>query len=223
MVGALDRAGAAALQLGRGARVRAEPAAARDRVVDRVAHDGVAEREPARRLGGADERAEQQLVERVQRAGLAQPGDRGGEPELERVAGHRRRVEQRAARRARRSASSAATRGRHRARHLVALQARELLEVERVAARLRVQRAGRPARPPGPLSGASFSEGTARARAGTRFSRAASASRTGAAGGRRTSAASAPTDAGSAQWRSSRQSTSGRVAASRSSRSRSAR
>ena len=133
--------------------VGAEQPAAGGRLVDRAADERVAEAEPPRDVGGADEVAAQQLVERVQRPparALPWPpprarGRRGRlRPRLPRAPGGCRRRARRAPRRAprRRSAGpscrpSRIARGRRRRCRSVD-RARELLEVEGVAAALLV-------------------------------------------------------------------------------------
>ena len=74
--------------------VRAEPPAAGRRLVDRAAHERVAEAEAAWHVGGADEVAAQQLVERLHRRGLRDAGRCGGQ--LRARTGRRRRRRPRA-------------------------------------------------------------------------------------------------------------------------------
>ena len=88
----LDGPGPAPLERARRSGVRAEPPAARRRLVDRVADDRVAEREAPRRPARADQRPGQELVER--RQGVTELGHRRRQIELERVAGHRRRLQE---------------------------------------------------------------------------------------------------------------------------------
>ena len=143
VVGALHRAGAAALQFGGRAGVSAEPPAAGRRDVHRVPHHGVAEREAARRSRRPHERLDEQLVQGLQRPGLGQLGDRSGQAGLEGIAGHRGRVEK-PARAGRQRSELHGQRGRDARRYRAVLladsearhkwDAGELLEVERVAA-----------------------------------------------------------------------------------------
>ena len=234
-----------ALERVRGAGVRAEPPAAGRRRVDGVADDGVAEGEAARRAARPHERAREQLVERVERRGLGQLGHRCRQARLERVAGDRRRVEQ-APRRGSEAGELRGERSRDSRGHGVvvgdadagrAAAARELLEVERVAAAVGVERlapsptsSAASARVSGPsasrvhaaLGQRGAERGRDRRRAAGPRGRPARAGPAPPAGGARARRARR-SDAGSAQWTSSRHSTSGRDAASRSSRSRSAR
>ena len=71
--------------------MRAEAPRPADVVVDRPAHDRVAEAEPSWRLRGADEVGGQQLVERVERGGSI--SDRRNQFRLERLAGDGRGIE----------------------------------------------------------------------------------------------------------------------------------
>ena len=151
-----------ALERPRRAGVRAQPPAAGRRHVDRVADERVAEGEAPRRAGRPHERARQQLVERAQRGCLGELGDLGGET---RARTDRRRPRPRRAAGAprargpparppgrRRPRPGRSVRGR-RAAAGAGAHARELLEVERVAAGLLVDRRARsrrPARPPRP-------------------------------------------------------------------------
>jgi hypothetical protein len=96
--------------------VGADPPAAAERDIDRVAHDRMAEREPPRDRRRPHERAGQELVERLQGDPLRQLRDCGGQPELERVTGDRRAVQQPPRRRAQRRELRGERRG-HRARH----------------------------------------------------------------------------------------------------------
>ena len=152
---AFDRPGPAAFERPRCAAVCAEARAACDRAIDRVPHDRVAECELARRGGGPHQRAGEQLIQRVQARFLGKLRDLGGQPELEWIAGHGGRVEQ-AARLGREGRQLALERGRHHARDLpvpggaradarARSGARELLEEERIAAALRVDRGRVPA------------------------------------------------------------------------------
>ena len=86
VVGALDHARAAARQRAVGATVRAEPPAARRRLVDRVPHDGVPEREAARRAAGPHQRLESSTSSAASASRLVQLGDLRGDAGLERVA-----------------------------------------------------------------------------------------------------------------------------------------
>ena len=235
-VGAAPRAAERAPRRG-----RARPAASRRRrLVDRAAHERMAEAEAARHGGRAHQVAREQRVERVERPRRVDSSrDRRREVGLERLARDRGAVEQRplgsAPARPSSSASDAATAaagcrrvaavaGR---RHAGRAGARELLEVERVAAAVAVdRRAARvssaaeqlgglrlaellerdPRAPPAPR--ARRPAAPAPGRAGT-----ASASSTGASGPRRSSAAISSIDAASLQCRSSSTSTSGRSSA----------
>ena len=150
VVRAWHGAGAAAFQLGGGTVVCAEPPATGGRDVDRVAHHRVAEREAARRARWAHQRSHEQLVERVQRGGLGQLGDRGGQARLERIACHGGRFKGPAYLRRERGELGRERRGdggRHRAAAVRGRTVRgerdagQLLEVERVAAGPRIDRA----------------------------------------------------------------------------------
>jgi hypothetical protein len=152
VVGALNRPRAAALERLRRPGVRAEsPGGWRCRV-DGVANDRVAKSEPARCRGRPNQRGAQQLVERVQHRPLGQLGHRGGQLGLERVAGNGGRVEYQSLVGRERS-QLGAQRGRDCRRHRVVdcagggllrgVHARELLQVEGVAAGLRVDGRGR--------------------------------------------------------------------------------
>ena len=155
VVGACGRRGAAR---GRARRPRScaprrqPPGAARRR----RSHERVAEAEAARHLGARARGRAQQLVERVERRASSAAAAAAGELGLERVAGDGRALQQRAAPLADSSASSSASaaataRGtsrrrapgrRRRARGAALAGARELLEVERVAAALGVEPVG---------------------------------------------------------------------------------
>ena len=137
VMGARDQPGAAPLECGGGARVGGQPPAAGRALVDGVAHDRVPEREPARPVCRPHERAGQQLVERAERVGLGDAGGLSGERRLERIAGHRRALEQQP-RLVRQGGQLGAQRQRQRLGD--ARRPRELLEVERVAAAQRVDR-----------------------------------------------------------------------------------
>jgi hypothetical protein len=78
----------------RGPRVRAEPPAAAGARVDRVPHDRMPEREPPRHPGLTHERDPQQLVERFECRRLVQLRDLAGQPDVERIADHRRALDQ---------------------------------------------------------------------------------------------------------------------------------
>ncbi len=135
----------------------AEPPAAGRRLVDRAAHERVAEDEaPRHAASGARGRVASSASSAVSAVGVRQLGDRRREVGLERLAGDRRRLEQRPRRRpssdASSSASDAATARRNDARVDLAPRrcrrgrrprARELLEVERVAAAVAVDRRDR--------------------------------------------------------------------------------
>ena len=117
-----------------------------------MAHDRMAERERARRGRGPHQPARQQRVQRRQRRVVGQLGDRRREVELERVAAHRSRIEQRAGARRERGELGRERRGdrgrqrpvrRHPTGSNTAVAMRgELLQVERVAARIAVDRTG---------------------------------------------------------------------------------
>ena len=116
----------------------AEPPAAGRAVVDGAAHERMAEAEAARHVRRAHEIEPQQLVERVERVGLVDVGRRGGELGRERVAGDRRALEHAARAPAGEQRELLGQRGGHVARELAGApeRARELLQVERVAAAL---------------------------------------------------------------------------------------
>ena len=229
-MGARAAAERAALAQGlRAALVRAEPPAAGRRLVHGAAHERMAEAEAARHVGRAHEVEPQQLVERGDRRCVGHAGRGRRELGVERVAGDRRALEhearRRATSRASSSASAAATRcgtwsppsdgpGRARPARLRAVaRARELLEVEGVAAALLVERVAAAAgRRPSPRSSrasrarqraeleADERSGAVRAleRGGEPLGHLArtraSASSTAAAGGRRSSAPSSSTE-----------------------------
>jgi len=93
MVRARCRRGAQPFQRHRGPPVVGKTPARSDRVVDRAAHDGVAEaKEPRRRLG-ADAVVGDELVEELERAGGCESRGLGGELGLEGLAGHRGTLE----------------------------------------------------------------------------------------------------------------------------------
>ena len=94
VVGELLGRRAAALERGRHARVGGEPPAAAGALVDRAAHERVAERELARDPGLAHEPGRQQAVEQLERLVLAELGGGRREVGLERVARDRRALEQ---------------------------------------------------------------------------------------------------------------------------------
>ena len=135
---------------GRGARVRLQPPGLAGAVIDGAPHERMAEAVAPRDVGRPGDVRGQQVVDRRQRLLLAQPGGRRGEVEVERLARHRRAPAEplRAlaqppdllpergcdgGRHPDRIAVLGLMAGRGRGR------ARELLEVERVAAALRVQ------------------------------------------------------------------------------------
>ena len=97
MVGAGAGGSAALGERRRDALVGADPPAVRRRLVDRAAHDGVAEAEAARHVGVADEVGPSSSSRASSTSGSATVGRGCGELELERVAGHRGAVEHRAA------------------------------------------------------------------------------------------------------------------------------
>jgi hypothetical protein len=150
VVGEPHRPGPATPERVCGPRMRAQPPAARGGHVDGVAHHRMAEREPARSTARPHQRVCEQLVERAQRGRVGQLGHRGGQVGVERVTGDGRGFEhgpglgrqvselggQRGGdRRGDRAVGhDVAAAGRRLAR------AGELLEVERVAARLAVDR-----------------------------------------------------------------------------------
>ena len=160
VVRARHRPRAGARQRGRGPRVGAEPPAARRADVHGVTDDRVAEREPPRDAGLAHEHPREQLVERGQP--VVQLGDLGRERRLERVADDGGRVEQppggrrqagqfagqrrgdggRVARAAPGTAGRSDATAAAPARAASGGVAGELLQVERVAACLRVEPAG---------------------------------------------------------------------------------
>ena len=156
VVGARRGRGAARGERGGAALVGAEAPAAGRGLVDRAAHERVPEAEAARHVRGADEVAAQQLVERVHRRGLGTPAaaaassGSNGSPATAAPSRTRRAP---ADRTASSSASAAATaRGTctpasetsvaAASPRLAPRRARELLEVERVPAALRVERRG---------------------------------------------------------------------------------
>ena len=94
VVRALDGGRAAGGERVGGAAVRGEPPAALRPLVDRAPHELVAEGEPPRDLGGLDELAVEQLVERVERRRLGHLGYLGHEVGLEALARHGRRLQQ---------------------------------------------------------------------------------------------------------------------------------
>ena len=238
VVRARGRRRAALGELARAALMRAQQPAAGRALVDRPAHERVAEAEAARHVGGPDEAEREQLVDRLHRRRLVDARGGGGELGLERVARDRRalaaavRVGRREQRELLRSSAAATARGhadaasRRRAGRRCRLAGPaggpgELLEVERVAAALLVERVRERAvdvvaeqlarllapqraelepvsRPP--RSRALERAGEA---LGSCRGRAASASSTGADGRRRSSAPSSSIDAGSAQCTSS--------------------
>ena len=149
MVGARgERAGPRGERRG-GAGVRLQPPRLAGAVVDRAPHQRVAEAVAARHVGRAGDARGEQVVDRRQRVGVAEPGGGGREVEVERLAGHG------AAPREQAGALGQARdllpeRGRDGRRHADGVRllarrgggharARELLQVERVAAALAVQ------------------------------------------------------------------------------------
>ena len=156
VVRALGRRDAALGQQRRAAFVGEQPPAARRRLVDGAADERVAEAEAPRHVGRPDEVAAQQLVQRVDDERRVEAGRGGGQLGLERVARDRRAIE-RAARIVRQQRELVGQRRGDRTRHLDARErdaaravpvrrparrARELLEVERVAAALAVEHGG---------------------------------------------------------------------------------
>ena len=116
VVGALGGGGAAGAQrLGR-PRVGGQPPAAAGGLVHRPPHQRVAEDELARHLRRAHEVAVDQVVERGQPLGLRQLRHRGRQVRLERLARHRRAVQQRPRRERQRLELLGERRG-HGARH----------------------------------------------------------------------------------------------------------
>ena len=127
--------------------MRGEPPRLAGAVVDRAAHERMAEAIAARDVGRAGHARRQQLVDRGQRLVVVELGGGGREVEVERVAGDRRAPRQPPGALAQRR-DLLLERARHRRRHADASGsaspatrgrrglARELLEVERVAAAL---------------------------------------------------------------------------------------
>ena len=152
VVRALDRPGALTFQRVRGAGMGAEAPAGRGRLVHGVTDHRVAKGEAARRARLAHQRAAQQLVERFQRFWLGELSNLGSQGRLERIAGHRRRVEQpprRLGQRRQLGRHGGRDRGRDEGfrrdaggRSRLAADASELFEVERVAAALGIDRGG---------------------------------------------------------------------------------
>jgi len=143
---------AAGLQRGSGAAVGRDPKARARRLIDRVAHQRMAEAKPARHRCRSHQITLDQLVERDQRVLLAEPGGGRGEIKLEGIARHRRSA-QKLGRRRRKRLELALKRQRHRTGHLATGQLRarrarrgalrgacQLLEVERNPAALMVKR-----------------------------------------------------------------------------------
>ena len=151
VMGARQRPRAAVGQDRRAALVGAEQPAAGDALVDRAADERVAEAKAPRNVGAADEAELEQLVERRHR--VVDPGGRGGEVDLERVARDGGAAEHLTGVVGQR-AQLLGERGDHRGwdahglqrgpreRRAGALGAGELLEVERVAAGLLVELVG---------------------------------------------------------------------------------
>jgi transposase len=96
VAGALGRSGSARGERGGRARMCAQPPAARRGLVDRPAHERMAEAEAPRDRGRAHEVEREQAVERGQAVGHRELGDRRREVGLERLAGDRGSLEQRA-------------------------------------------------------------------------------------------------------------------------------
>ena len=94
MVRAHRRRRAASLERLRAAPMSRDPAPDRGRLVYRAPHQRMAEAEPARHAGRANQVAIDQLVERVQRVRLRHVGRGSRQVELERVARHRRALGQ---------------------------------------------------------------------------------------------------------------------------------
>ena len=151
VMGERDRSRAVALEPRRGARVPGEPPARPDRLVDRAAHDRMAEAEAPHVLGAAHEVGGDEHVQRLQRGRRARA--RRPRRRSRSRTGRRRSPRRPAARARRRRAAwsrSAPPRGRASGtspcpgslgarRPRARLGARELHQVERVAAALRVQ------------------------------------------------------------------------------------
>jgi hypothetical protein len=146
------RGAAGGERLGR-TRVGGQAPAAADGLVDRPAHQRMAEGEAARDLRGADEIEREQVVEGVERLRFGELADRRRQVRLEGLAGHRCRVEQgaRGGRQRLQLAGDGARHGRRHADRLAVVAARqrarqvarlagaaELLEVEGVAAAVAV-------------------------------------------------------------------------------------
>jgi hypothetical protein len=146
------RGGCAALrQRGGAPLVGAEPPGCRSRLVDRAAHQRVAEAEPPRHVGRVHEAELEQLVKRRRRRRLVDVRRGRGELGLERIARDGGALQHPPCR-CGQQRELLAERGAHGRGHLdaaelhrrarVARAARELLEVERIAAALRVQHVG---------------------------------------------------------------------------------
>jgi hypothetical protein len=149
VVGALGRARPALGQRRRRPGVRGQAPTTARRLVHRAAHERVAEDEAPRHARRPDEVEREQVVERGEPVGLRELADHRRQSGLERLAGDGGRVEQRA-RVGRQRRELLRDRGRHRRgeravvravrRRGGAAAARELLEVERVAAAVAVDR-----------------------------------------------------------------------------------
>ena len=239
----------------RAALVGAQQPAAGRALVHRPAHERMAEAEAPRDVGRAHEAELEQHVERLHGRGVVRAGRRGGEVGLERVAGDGRAAQHpagvggqerellgdRCDHRARYADGLEIPLAGHRPRGR-ALRAGELLEVERVAARLLVEhvgplasdlvaeeRARRVAREAAQLAAGRGRHGGRPARAPSRGARAAGAGGWPSRPGRRRRAGcagarpAAPPRRRPPSGRRRARSTSGRPTASRSSSSRTAR
>ena len=153
MVGPLRGVGAAGRERVSRPCVSGKAPAAPHRLIHRAAHERVAEDELARHVGRAHEVEDQQVVEGREPGLLAQPGDRRRKTGLERLARHRRPVQQRArlgrqrleltgdrARNRRGHPGLAGAVAEHRGQVGALAGPAELLEVERVAAAVAVDR-----------------------------------------------------------------------------------
>ena len=210
----------------RGALVRPKPPASGHRLVDRPADQRMAEAKSPRDIRRPDHIQREQLVERIDRRRLRHTRRRAGQVGIERVTGDRCAL-QHATRTVREQGELLRERRHHRARNVDAAdrelerrgrrarpsraRARELLEVERVAAALLIEAGHRVAHVAEQLVGLAAREGDqletsqaparcarsspADSRSPSCRGRAASASSTGAAGGRCNSAPNSSTDA----------------------------
>ena len=150
MMGTLARRRPERLERRCGARVGGDPPPGAGACVDGVAHDRVAEDEPPRHLGRADELEREQLVERREAVALVALGDRRDQLGLERLARHRGRLQE-SPRAVGELLELLGERRGHRARNVLlhpcdggmrrggAAAARKLLEVEGITAGLPVQ------------------------------------------------------------------------------------